>query len=301
MTFLFIIFSNCFVSNAGEPAPASMPLAAMSMPQAIALGVVEGLTEYLPVSSTGHLFLAQKMMGMNSATETNEIPNAYAICIQAGAILAVLGLYRRRVWEIIQGLRGRNKEGLHLFINLCVAFAPAAAIGFAFESKIKYYLFNLPMITLAWLVGGIAILVISRIWRNRHKGIDLTGISWKQALIIGFAQSLAMWPGVSRSLITIIGGVAIGMSLPAAVEFSFLLGLMTLGAATCYETLNHGGLIIQSYGLIMPIVGLLVAWVSAVVAVKWMVAYLNRHGLEVFGWYRILLAIVVYALLLRSI
>lgn len=271
--------------------------------QAFILGLVEGLTEYLPVSSTGHLLLAQRLMGIESSTASD----AFAICIQAGAILAVLGIYRQRVGQMMLGAIGRNKTGQRLLINLVSAFVPAAVLGLLLEKPIKKYLFGgdawgLWPVVAAWLVGGIAILAVSFARRRRGSspttGLDLEQLTIRMALIVGFAQCLAMWPGVSRSLITIVGGVLVGLSLPAAVELSFLLGVITLSAATAYDALKHGPEMLATYGATPLLIGFGAAWLSAVLAVKWMVGYLKSHGMEIFGWYRVALAFAVAAWLL---
>lgn len=266
--------------------------------QALVLGLVEGLTEYLPVSSTGHLLLAQRLMGIESSTAAD----AFAISIQGGAILAVLGLYRARVAQMTMGLLGRDQTGRHLLFNLVAAFVPAAVIGLLLEKPIKKYLFGgdawgMWPVVAAWFVGGLAILAVSFARRRRgaapSTGLDLDQLTIRMALIVGFAQCLAMWPGVSRSLITIVGGVLVGLSLPAAVELSFLLGVITLTAATLYDALKHGPEMLASYGAVPLLIGFVSAWISAVLAVKWMVNYLKSHGMEIFGWYRVALAIAV--------
>ena len=271
--------------------------------QALILGLVEGLTEYLPVSSTGHLLLAQRLMGIDSSTASD----AFAICIQAGAILAVLGIYRQRVAQMVMGAIGRNEAGQRLLINLLSAFVPAAVLGLLLEKPIKKYLFGgdewgLWPVVAAWFAGGMAILVVSVARRRRGTspttGFDLEQLTVRMALIVGFAQCIAMWPGVSRSLITIVGGVLVGLSLPAAVELSFLLGVITLTAATAYDALKHGPEMLATYGATPLLIGFGAAWLSAVLAVKWMVGYLKSHGMEIFGWYRVALALVVAAWLL---
>ncbi|MBI1367951.1 MAG: undecaprenyl-diphosphate phosphatase [Planctomycetes bacterium] len=276
----------------------------MSPMQAIVLGIVEGLTEYLPVSSTGHLILAQRAMGIPDS----EAAEAYAIVIQAGAILAVLGLYMGRVKQAMRGLVGRDKAGLNLAKNITVAFVPAAVIGLLLNKIIKEYLFGgdrwglWPTIA-AWGLGGAAILAVA--WSRKKKeptegfGVDEL-VAW-QALVIGLMQCIAMWPGVSRSLVTIVGGVLVGMSLPAAVEFSFLLGVVMLGAATAYDGHKHGHAMLEHYGAVSLIIGLVAALVSAVIAVKWMVSYLKQHGLAVFGYYRVALAMAVAWLVIAKV
>jgi undecaprenyl-diphosphatase len=261
--------------------------------QAVVLGLVEGVTEYLPVSSTGHLILAQRLMGIGES----EAADAFAICIQAGAIVAVLGLYFQRVRQMLLGLAGRNPEGLRLATNVVVAFLPAVVLGLLFEKRIKHYLFNLPAITVAWLVGGLAILAVVR-WRKGRRAEpgargaleDLTPFS---ALAIGLIQCAAMWPGTSRSLVTIVGGLVVGLTVEAAVEFSFLLGVVTLTAATGHDALKHGQALLQDYSWSSMILGFAAAAVAAALSVKWMVGYLGRHSLGVFGWYRVALAAAV--------
>jgi len=269
--------------------------------QALVLGIVEGLTEYLPVSSTGHLILAQRAMGIANTAAAD----AYAICIQAGAILAVVGLYWRRIQQMVRGLAGRDVEGLRLAVCVVVGFLPAAVIGLAIEHWVKDHLFGLWPIVAAWGVGGAVILAVAW-WRRRRgakptTGLAIGALTWRMALVIGFAQCLAMWPGTSRSLVTIVAGVVVGLSLPAAVEFSFLLGVVTLTAATGYDGLKHGAEMVHAYAPVDMAIGFVFAWLSAVVAVKWMVAYLNRHGLGLFGYYRVALAMVVAGLILAGV
>ena len=270
----------------------------MDLFQALILGIVEGVTEYLPVSSTGHLLLAQRAMGIPSDAASD----AFAICIQAGAIVAVLGLYRKRVAQMVSGLMGRDPVGRRLVIAIIAAFLPAAALGFILEKTIKKYLFGgnewgLWPVVAAWFVGGVAILAVSfykkRKGGPRGVGLELDAMTVRMSVIVGVAQCLAMWPGVSRSLITIVGGLLVGLALPAAIEFSFLLGVLTLSAATAYDALKYGNEMLRQFGAAPMAVGFLAAWISAVLAVKWMVGYLKKHGMDVFGWYRIALAIAV--------
>lgn len=271
--------------------------------QSALLGLVEGVTEYLPVSSTGHLLLTQRLLGL----EQNDANDAFAICIQAGAIVAVFGLYFGRIREMAFGVAGKNPAGFRLALNIVAAFLPAAICGLLLEKPVKKYLFGgetwgLWPVVAAWFVGGVAILAVGW-WKSRgtsaraHRAFELTELTWKAALVIGLIQCIAMWPGVSRSLVTIVGGLIVGLSLPAAVEFSFLLGLVTLGAATAYDGLKHGREMLESFGPLSLAVGFLAAWLSAVLAVKWMVGYLKRHGMQVFGYYRIGIAVVVAGML----
>jgi undecaprenyl-diphosphatase len=271
--------------------------------QSLIVGIVEGLTEYLPISSTGHILLTQRLLGIPES----DAANAFAICVQGGAIVAVLGLYFKRVQQMLAGVLGKNPEGARMAANIISAFFPAAVIGLLLEKPIKKYLFGgdygLWPVVAAWFVGGVAILAVAA-WKKRQnqtsEGFPLESLTWKLALVIGFAQCFAMWPGVSRSLMTIVGGVLVGLSLPAAVEFSFLLGVVTLGAATAYDALKHGRDMLDSYGWGTLLLGFLGAWISAVLAIRWMVGYLKSHGMQIFGYYRILIAILVAALILSG-
>lgn len=258
----------------------------MDLLQALVLGLVEGITEYLPVSSTGHLLIAQRLLGIPESAAAN----GYAIAIQAGAILAVLGLYRQRVAAMVQGVVGRNATGLKLALCIVVAFLPAAVFGKLFDERIEHYLFGVKPVIAAWMAGGILILALSPWVKGRREGRDLADLTWQSALLIGLAQCLAMWPGTSRSLVTILAGLATGLSMAAAVEFAFLLGVLTLTAATAYAALKEGNGMIAAYGWTALLVGFAAAWISAALAVKWMVAWLNRHGLVLFAWWRFLAA-----------
>jgi undecaprenyl-diphosphatase len=258
--------------------------------QAIVLGLVEGLTEFLPVSSTGHLLIAERLMGIEAGASAN----AYAIVIQGGAIAAVLVLYRQRLRQLLQGVFGRDAQGLQLALALVVAFLPAAVAGLALDDLIEGVLFGPLPIALAWAVGGVVMLAISS--RLPPGGQPLDHVPLRAAFIIGVCQCAALWPGVSRSLATILGGVAVGLSLSAAVEFSFLLGLLTLGAATAYKGLDSGAAMLQSYGLGVLLTGFVAAWLSAMLSVAWMVNWLQHRRLAVFGWWRLAAAAVVVAL-----
>ncbi|MGE3163529.1 MAG: undecaprenyl-diphosphate phosphatase [Planctomycetota bacterium] len=264
--------------------------------QALILGLVEGLTEYLPVSSTGHLLIAQRLLGIPAS----EAANAYAIVIQAGAIVAVLGLYRRRVSQMALGLTGRDADGGRIALALGVAFVPAATLGLLAGDVIEAYLFGPWPIAVAWALGGVVLLGIAPRLKQRP-GYDLEMLTVRVGVIVGLAQCAALWPGVSRSLATILGGLAAGLSLTAAVEFSFLLGLITLGAATAYKTLDSGATMFAAYGLTEITVGFVAAWVSAVLSVKWMVHYLSQRGLGLFGWWRLAAAAVVVWFILTGI
>jgi undecaprenyl-diphosphatase len=255
--------------------------------KAVVLGAVEGLTEYLPVSSTGHLLVVERLLGLGEG-ESKAATDAFTVVIQVGAILAVLGLYRSRFTLMAEGVVGRSEEGRQSLLAIAVAFVPAALIGFLFGDFIKEHLLSPWPVVVAWAAGGVAIFAFV-LWGDRFSvttsGVGL--ITLRQALLIGLVQTLALWPGTSRSLVTILAGVAVGIELVAAVEFSFLLGFVTLSAATAYELLGNGSEIIDQFGWFNPLIGIVVAGITAWIAVKWMVAYLTDHSLAVFGWYRL--------------
>lgn len=274
----------------------------MTVLQSLILGLVEGLTEYLPISSTGHLIITQYLLGL----EESDALNAYSVCIQSGAILAVLNLYFTRVREMWLGVTGRNPSGLRMAINLLLGFLPAMIIGFFLAKPIKSFLFNAETVLTTWALGGIVILIYVRYSMKtgkgrRHDGVELEAMNWKQALGVGFMQCIAMCPGTSRSLMTMLGGLMTGLSMAAAVEFSFLLGLITLSAATVYDFIKYGNNMIAEIGWGPMLAGTFMSWLSAIIAVKWMVNYLKKHGLSIFGWYRIGAALVMLVLILNGL
>lgn len=286
----------------------------------VILGVVEGVTEFLPISSTGHLILTDHFLGLDQATPiasarhparaegasrakpmtVKEATDAYIIVIQFGAIAAVLILFWERVWSVFQGLLGKDRNGLLLGRNLLVAFLPAVVIGLLLEKWIDRYLFNTWPVIAALFAGGFLILA-AEWWRSRqHReepGPDLHDLTVGQSLMIGLLQCVAMWPGTSRSMMTIVGGYLAGLSPVRSAEFSFLLGLITLGAASFYKGLETGPALLHLFAIGPLLLGLVVATVAAAIAVKWMVGYLGRHGLGIFAWYRIGLALVFLWLL----
>lgn len=272
----------------------------MSWPEALLIGTVEGVTEFLPISSTGHLAVTNELLGLTARPDAEEAANAYAIAIQAGAIVAVVGIYRRRVATALSSIIGRGPDvaaGRRLLAALTGGLVPAAVIGLTFEDFIKSELFGIWPVVAAWIVGGVVILM----WRRYDGHLPLESLGPRDGVIIGLAQAVAMWPGTSRSLVTILAALALGYSMSAAVEFAFLLGLLTLGAATVYEAVGSAGIIVDAFGLAAPLLGFAAAFVSAAVAVKWMVAYLQTRSLAVFGWYRIAVGVLVGWLALAGV
>ena len=269
--------------------------AGLSVFAAIVLGLVEGVTEYLPVSSTGHLLVTNEILGLGGTESEDAALDAYAICIQAGAILAVFVVYLDRIRQMVDGLLGRSDEGRQILLAVIVAFVPTALIAVAVFDVVREQLFGPTPIALAWFVGGLGILALSRSGFFDRAGTELAGITLRQAAMIGVLQTFAVWPGTSRSLVTIIAGLLVGLNLRSSVEFSFLLGLVTLSAATVFAGLSDGQAMIDNFGYLTPVIGLIVAFVSAVIAVRWMVAWLNERGFEIFGWYRLAIGLAAFA------
>jgi undecaprenyl-diphosphatase len=247
---------------------------------AIILGIVEGITEYLPVSSTGHLILATELLGYNAARW-----DVFNIAIQPGAILAIIVLYWRTFMEVGKGLLRLDPASLRFVRNVLLAFIPAVVIGLAFHDPIEALLENGRVVAWALIIGGIAILVVERLARTQHyDGVSAVGS--RTSSLIGVIQCLAMIPGISRSGATILGAMAMGVDRKTAAEFSFFLAVPTLVGATALQLVKHRHEISQGdYGLIA--IGFVVSFIVALVVVKGFIAIVTRHGFAPFAWYRI--------------
>ncbi len=246
---------------------------------ALILGIVEGLTEFLPVSSTGHLILVGQLLGFN-----DEKGKVFEIAIQFAAILAVVWEYRARLSYAIVSLP-TDLASRRLARNLIVAFLPAAILGFLFLKQIKFYLFNPIVVATALIVGGILILWVERRQHVVHAE-TINDITWRDALKVGFAQAVAMIPGTSRSGATIIGGLFFGLSRKAAAEFSFFLAIPTMFAATSYDVYKHWQLFSMD-DIALFAVGGVASFVSALMAVRGLIRFISRHDFTLFAWYRI--------------
>jgi len=243
---------------------------------ALILGVVEGITEFLPISSTGHLILASALLGA-----TDERWKVFNIVIQTGAMLAVVWEYRARFFRI----------DIALYRNLIVAFIPAAVVGLAFSKFIKAHLFHAVPVALAFIVGGVIILLVER--RSFTPRVEETrAMTWLDALKVGIAQCFALIPGTSRSGATIIGGMLFGLSRRAATEFSFFLAVPTLVAAGAYDLFKNRALLSAHDAPIFG-VGLVVAFVAAFVVIRWLIRYVATHDFKPFAWYRIAFGLLV--------
>jgi undecaprenyl-diphosphatase len=299
---------------------------ALSLTDSIILGLVEGITEFLPVSSTGHLIIANHALGLEDETpirdETGQLlwfkkpseenpagtpltlklaADTYAVVIQVGAIAAVVLIYWAQLMGILRGLTGKNAAGLRLLRNIILAVFPCAIAGLSLGDWIDENLFSVQAVIVALISGAVLMFAAER-WRRQQTGTtpsrrEPSELTAKQSLGIGLMQCLALWPGTSRSMVTMVGGYFAGLSPAKAAEFSFLVGLPTLAGAAFLKGYKAGPAMIQVFGWPHVITGTLVAALSAAVAVKFLVGYLTRHGLGVFAVYRLIMAALLMLLL----
>jgi undecaprenyl-diphosphatase len=253
--------------------------------KAFLLGIVEGLTEFLPVSSTGHLILAGDLLDFN-----DERGKLFEIVIQTGAILAVCWEYRAKIATVMGGL-GSDRGAQRFVANIAIAFLPLAILGLIFGKVIKAHLFQPIPVALAFIVGGVFIL-----WAERRQHVirvqSVDDLTWRDALKLGFAQAFALIPGTSRSGATIIGGLFFGLSRKAATEFSFFLAIPTLILAGAYQLWKERALL-NADDLGMWAVGFVSAFISAFLCVRWLLRYISNHDFSLFAWYRIAFGLVV--------
>ena len=324
---LIILFvAVCSGAFGATTTPALSPVEPTSPPRtltytdAATLGLVEGVTEYLPVSSIGHTIIATHLRGLDldqpmldhqgqpilvthhgltSVLTLKDSVDMYNVMVQAGPIAAILLLYWRRVASLFRGLMGRDPQGLLVLRNLVVAFVPAGILGLALHNVIHDYLFNYKLVAAALVAGSVIILMAER-WRKIHAsnafdapGPELHELSIKQALIIGLCQCVALWPGTSRSMMTIVGGYFAGLTPSRAAEFSFLLGLLTLTSASGLEAVLHLHELRAALPLGPLALGIIIATIAAAVTVKWFLGWLGQRGIGAFAWYRLALAALV--------
>jgi undecaprenyl-diphosphatase len=250
-------------------------------------------------SSTGHLILGAWFLGLAREPERWAATFSFSIIIQCGAILAVLLVYRVRFRSLLAGLAGRDPQGARIARRIVLAFLPAGVLGPIAEDAIATHLNGPWPVALALLVGAVPLLVAGWAYggRPRDAGLGLADMSWRLALAIGIAQCFAMWPGMSRSMTTIVVGVAGGLMPAAAAEFSFLLGLVTLSGATAFSLADSGPEVLASFGVSSIVIGVGVATISAALAVRWFVDFLSVRRLVLFGWYRVLVGLILVAVL----
>ena len=309
--------------SAGSAADASPAAPRPSVTDGVILGLVEGVTEFLPISSTGHLIIANEQLGFESPAPVTvpgrakpvpfkQAADAFIVIIQIGAIAAVALLYWKRVVRILAGLIGRDPEGLRLAINIVIACIPAGVLGLLFGDLIDKYLFSTGAVAIALVAGALLMFWVELRRKTPRPAAashtspasgtavpdavppaTLETLRPLQALFIGGMQCLALWPGTSRSMVTIVGGYLAGLPPALAAEFSFLVGLPLLAAAAGLKTLKHGHEVLAAFGTTPILVGLAVAALSAAIAVRFLVGFLTRHGLAAFAWYRVALAAVL--------
>ena len=261
---------------------------------AILLGIVEGLTEFIPVSSTGHLILASELLGYRA-----DQWSTFNVIIQLGAILAVIVLYWRTFWTVATGLFGRDAGAWRFAINVAVAFLPSAVLGLLLIDAIEAMLGSPVTVAVALIVGGIVILVLERVIPPARIEPGVAAIPWQRALGIGFIQCLSMVPGVSRSGATIMGGLALGIERRTAAEFSFFLAVPTMiGATTLQVAKNHEEIAASGVDWSLISVGFVVSFVVALVVIRWFIGIVTRYGFAPFAWYRIVAGTVALVWLL---
>jgi undecaprenyl-diphosphatase len=258
------------------------------------LGILEGLTEFLPVSSTGHLILLGQVLGHDS-----EADKTLEIVIQLGAVVAVVLYYRVRLLGLVRGLFAHDPASRRLALSLAIAFVPAAIVGLAIHKWIKAHLFGPLPVAAALIAGGVLMIAVELSRRGKEAELEsrLEEVTPRRALVIGLMQCLSLWPGASRSMTTIVGGQITGLSTATAAEFSFLLAIPTLGAATVYDLLKNGRTLLDTpSGTTTLLIGLGVSFVVALAVIAAFLRYLKRFGLAPFGVYRILAGALVLAL-----
>lgn len=281
---------------------------AMTTTEAVSLGVVQGITEYLPVSSTGHLILFDELYSAKDGLScdnysvitdrvTKSAKDAYFVVIQFGSILAVLLLYRQRCYSIVTGVFGRSRCGRSLCCNLLLSFFPSAVVGLCVDGWLQSRLYNKYAIACALFVGAIMMLLAERHYsRNSRKRKQMTSISTMtpyKSITIGLLQCLALIPGMSRSMTTILGGYCVGLKRTDAAEYSFLLGLVTLSAATVYKLIFNFSDLFAVINVSQFFIGIIVAFVFSVIAIRFLIRFLSKNGMSLFAYYRVVLAVII--------
>lgn len=259
--------------------------------KAVFLGIIEGITEFLPISSTGHLILADKFINLSN---NPGFTNAFEVIIQLGAILAVIYLFWDRLW-IFKGLKLKT-DTLLFWLKIFFAVIPSAVLGFLFDDQISAKFFNIQTVAIALVVYGVAIILVERFIKNKKQSpANAQSTGWLTALGIGLFQCLALIPGTSRSAATIIGGLLLGLSRTAAAEFSFFLAIPTMCGAALLKLVKIGSLAVFDWLIIL--VGFVVSFLTAMIVVRLLMDYLQKHNFKIFGWYRIILGLIVLLLL----
>lgn len=263
--------------------------------QAVTLGAIQGVTEFLPVSSTGHMILVNEIFFKDTykSDQKTYIDN-YMVCIQIGTILTLLLFYRKHILRILKGWIGKDKLGFRLGLNVGIAFIPAGLLGFFCDGFIQKFFFTRDFVVASLIIGGIMIFLLE-FYRKKcpARMDDIYQLTSRSAWIIGLFQVIALWPGFSRSLATIIGGIIVGFNLVQAINFSFLLGLLTSSVASCYKLLTGGADFFETISLNACLLGICVAFVVGSSTIAIFLRYIKKNGLKFFGWYRIFIGILL--------
>jgi len=262
--------------------------------KAIILGIVEGVTEFLPISSTGHLILFGHFLGF-----TGKFATMFEIIIQLGAILAVVYFYRSKIWSSLQNLKP-GAWGFKLWFWIIIAFLPSAILGFTTNDYIEQYFFSPLTVSIALVVGAFLILIVEQIFAKRNKCDDMMQMTTKKSLIVGLGQCMALIPGMSRSASTIMGGMFAGFSIKAAAEFSFFLAIPTMFAATGFSLLKGFAAMTMNEWVALA-VGFVVSFIVALLVIGKFLAFLGKHSLKVFAYYRLVVGIIMLILISQNI
>ena len=274
----------------------------MNFIEAVIIAIVEGLTEFLPVSSTGHMIITESLLGVDV---NDRFVNAFTVIIQFGAILSVVCLYWRKFFYP-ETMRSKGytwwQAIWRFYLKLIVGVIPAVILGLAFNDLIEENLGNVALVAVMLILGGVFMLFCDRIF---NKGSESTDLTYKRAFIVGVIQCISMIPGVSRSMATIVGGMSQRLTRKAAAEFSFFLAVPTMLGATClelYKLITHGdgNILTEGNNLAVLIVGSIVAYIVAIAAIKFFISYVQKYGFKMFGWYRILVGAVILVMILSG-
>ena len=289
----FAVATRTYADETNEAHTEKIPLS-----QAVTLGIIQGITEFLPVSSTGHMIIANECFFHASRQSKNlqAALNNYMVCINLGTLLVLLLFFRKDIRRILNGLRGNDTKGFKLAFNLGIAFIPAGILGLLTDKTLEH--FYTPTCVATGLILGSVCIFLTENFRKTHQPCcdDLYDLSVAKALLIGLLQTVALWPGFSRLLATVIGGIWVGLTLTQALRFSFLLGLLTTALATTYKFLKHGDVLLQATDGVTAWLGIAVSFGVGIAVISLLFRFLKNNGLRIFGWYRLALGVLIFCL-----
>lgn len=289
----FSIFPYTYADETNEAHTEKIPLS-----QAVTLGVIQGITEFLPVSSTGHMIIANECF-FHTSKQSKTLQaalNNYMVCINLGTLLVLLLFFRKDIRRIVNGLCGKDTKGFKLAFNLGIAFIPAGVLGLLTDKTLER--FYTPTCVATGLILGSVCIFLTENFRKTHQSCcdDLYDLSVAKALFVGLLQTVALWPGFSRLLSTVLGGIWVGLTLTQALRFSFLLGLLTIALATSYKFLKHGDILLRATDGGTVIIGIAVAFIVDMAVISLLFRFLKNNGLRIFGWYRLALGALILCL-----